>query len=94
MFNPTGLSRATTLRPQNGVKQINSRLDAKILERLDDLIDYYTELTGLKANPGTIVRRAIRLLRDQLEALNPGQENQIIKECGEGKESVFSGGRS
>ncbi|WP_320043504.1 hypothetical protein [uncultured Desulfobacter sp.] len=94
MFNPIRLSRATTIRPENGIRQINSRLDPRSVQRMDDLIDYYTELTGLKTNSGTIVRRAVRLLRDQLEALNPDQENQIIRQCGEGKEPVFSGGRS
>lgn len=93
MFNPIRLSRATTLRPQNGVKQINSRLDAKSQECLDDLIDYYTALTGLRANSGTVVRRAIRLLRDQLNSLNPAQEDKIIRQCSEGNEPVFGRAR-
>jgi hypothetical protein len=88
MFNNINRpSRATTIRPENGTKQINSRLDPRSVQRLEDLVAYYTDLTGLRTNPGTIVRRAIRLLRDQLEALDPALENQIIRQCGKGEES-------
>ncbi len=83
---PFRLNRATTLRPRNGVYQCNTRIDPKTHERLEELKAYYSQLTELKANSGVVVRRALRLLRDHLETLEPIREKRIIEQCAEGRE--------
>ncbi|MCG8683420.1 MAG: hypothetical protein MI892_00975 [Desulfobacterales bacterium] len=87
-------SRATTLRPRNGLYQCNTRIDPRTHERLTVLQAYYSDLTRLKANKGTIVRRAIRLLEDQLPGLDPDIEKHIVKECAKGDEPLRCGVRS
>ena len=81
-------SRATTLRPENGVRQCNTRLDPRTLRHLENLKAHYSNLTGLRANSGTIVRRAIRLLASQIQQMDPDQEDRIIRQCGKGKECI------
>ncbi len=79
-------SRAKTIRPQNGIYQKNCRVDAKTHDRIEDLKAHYKSLTGLSTNTGVIMRRAIRLLSDQIHMLDQEHEDQIIRQCGKGEE--------
>ncbi len=63
-------SRAKTIRPQNGIYQMDCRVDARTHERLEDLKAHYKSLTGLSTNTGVIMFRAIRLLSDQIHMLD------------------------